>query len=138
MLEEDCQIILIGLTDEQIRSLPAHIIGISRTENIQQLAVLYSAADVFVNPTHEDNFPTTNIEAIACGTPVITYDTGGSGEMLDKVSGIIVEQGNVIEIKNALSAALHMESDAIRKKAEKYNRRDKYLEYLEIYQKYED
>ena len=65
---------------DQIEQLPRNIIGIERTNSIKELVELYSAAEVFVNPTLEDNYPTTNIEAIACGTPVITYETGGSFE----------------------------------------------------------
>ena len=77
----DCyQIVLVGLNKDQIEQLPRNIIGIERTNSIKELVELYSAAEVFVNPTLEDNYPTTNIEAIACGTPVITYETGGSFE----------------------------------------------------------
>ena len=78
------QIILIGLTKKQIAQLPKNIIGIERTESIEELAEYYSLAKVFVNPTYQDNFPTTNIEALACGTPVVTYNTGGSPEAIDK------------------------------------------------------
>lgn len=74
------QIILVGLDEKQIATLPKNMIGISRTDSVDQLVELYSLAYVFVNPTYEDNYPTTNLEAIACGTPVITYDTGGSPE----------------------------------------------------------
>ena len=79
-LDDNYRIVLVGLTPEQISSLPTNIIGIQRTNNVQELVELYSAADVFVNPTHEDNYPTTNLEARACGTPVITYNVGGSPE----------------------------------------------------------
>lgn len=80
MLNNNYIIVLIGLTKKQIASLPKNIIGIEFTNGVQELADYYSAADYFVNPTFEDNYPTTNIEAIACGTPVITFNTGGSGE----------------------------------------------------------
>ena len=79
-LDQSYQIILVGLTQEQIQKITKNIIGIERTDSVQELVELYSAADVFVNPTLEDNYPTTNLEAIACGTPVITYNTGGSPE----------------------------------------------------------
>lgn len=79
-LDNSYQIILVGLSKEQIEKIPSNIIGIERTNSPRELAELYTAADVFVNPTLEDNYPTTNIEAIACGTPVITYETGGSTE----------------------------------------------------------
>ena len=58
------------------------MILISRTDSPEELAGLYSTADFFVNPTHEDNYPTTNLEAQACGTYVITYDVGGSKETI--------------------------------------------------------
>lgn len=58
------------------------IIAIPRTSNTKELAEIYTAADFFVNPTYEDNYPTVNLEAIACGTKVITYNTGGSPETL--------------------------------------------------------
>ena len=79
-LDDDYQIVLIGLNKKQIKNLPNNIIGISRTENVEELVKWYSAAEVFFNPTLEDNYPTTNLEAINCGTPVVTFDTGGSPE----------------------------------------------------------
>ena len=102
MLPDDFKIVLVGLTEKQITALPSNIMGITRTSNISELVELYSVADVFVNPTMEDNFPTVNIEAIACGTPVITYNTGGSGEMLNEKCGVVVEAGDV----NALAEAI--------------------------------
>ena len=79
-LDDQYQIVLIGLNKKQIEQLPTNIIGISRTENVQELVKWYSAADVYFNPTLEDTYPTTNLESIACGTPVITFNTGGSPE----------------------------------------------------------
>lgn len=79
-LDNQYQIVLIGLNKKQIEQLPTNIIGISRTENVQELVKWYSAAALFFNPTLEDTYPTTNLEAIACGTPVITFNTGGSPE----------------------------------------------------------
>ena len=96
MLGEEYQIVLVGLNEKQIKTLPKGIIGIRRTENVEQLAGLYTTADVFVNPTYEDNYPTVNLEAQACGTPVITYDTGGSGESVPEEN--IVEVGNIVEL----------------------------------------
>ena len=80
ILNDRYVIVLVGTTMDQIKKLPEGVLGISRTENQIQLAEIYSAADVFVNPTHQDNYPTVNLEARACGTPVITYDVGGSPE----------------------------------------------------------
>ena len=90
------QIILVGLSEMQIAKLPKSIIGIARTDSVEQLVELYSLAHVFVNPTYEDNYPTTNLEAIACGTPVITYDTGGSVESVPITN--VVNQGDIKRI----------------------------------------
>lgn len=76
--------VLVGLKKEQIRQLPAGIIGLEKVSSQKRLAQLYTAADVFVNPTHQDNYPTVNLEAQACGTPVVTYDVGGSPESVPK------------------------------------------------------
>lgn len=78
MLNENEIIVLVGVDAKTQRYLPRNIIGINRTENVHELAELYSAADVFVNPTWQDNYPTVNMEAIACGTPVVTYHTGAA------------------------------------------------------------
>lgn len=78
MISDEWKIVLVGLSKKQLASLPPAILGIERTNNTKELAQIYTAADVFFNPTYEDNYPTTNLEAIACGTPVVTYDTGGS------------------------------------------------------------
>lgn len=79
-LDDRFAIVLVGVTDKQRRALPSGIVALPRTASPQELAEIYSAADVFVNPTHQDNYPTVNLEARACGTPVVTYDVGGSPE----------------------------------------------------------
>lgn len=93
LLDVSFRIVMIGLTGEQIKNLPSSIIGIERTNNSSQLAEIYTAADVFVNLTYEDNYPTVNLEAQACGTPCITYRTGGSVESVPEDN--IVEQGDL-------------------------------------------
>lgn len=103
ILPSEYQIVLVGLSKKQIKELPPPIIGVERTDSIRELAELYTAATVFVNPTYEDNYPTTNLEAIACGTPVVTYKTGGSTEVVEKTgNGEIVDQGNIVGLKDAI------------------------------------
>lgn len=80
ILPDDYKIVLIGVTEKQIKTLPANVLGLRRTGSIQELCEWYTAADKFINLTYEDNYPTVNLEAQACGTPVITYKTGGSVE----------------------------------------------------------
>lgn len=89
------QIVLVGLSRQQISKLPKNIIGIQRTESREDLAAIYSASTVLFNPTYEDNYPTVNLEAIACGTPVVTYNTGGSPEIVEKL-----QAGKVIPFKD--------------------------------------
>jgi glycosyltransferase involved in cell wall biosynthesis len=76
-------IVLVGLTAKQIAALPKGIVGIARTNSAKELAEIYSAVDWFFNPTHEDIYSMTNMEAAACGCRVVTYDTGGAPEAVD-------------------------------------------------------
>ena len=132
------QIVLIGLSKKQIRQLPNSILGISRTESIQELASWYGAASVFVNPTYQDNFPTTNIEALACGTPVITYNTGGSPEAIDEKTGIVVDKGDVEGIKTAIEkmekSADSFQKEQCRERAVLFFDKEKrFQDYFELY-----
>ncbi len=100
ILDDNYQIVLVGLSQKQISELPENILGIERTNSTKELAEIYTAADVFFNPTYEDNYPTVNLEAQACGTPVITYHTGGSVESVPKEN--IVSKGNFETLLNGL------------------------------------
>lgn len=103
ILENDEIIVLVGLTKKQVESLPANIIGITRTNNIQELVEIYSAADVFVNPTLEDNYPTVNLEAQACGTYVVTFDSGGTREtIVDSSHGTVCGGKTTQALRNLL------------------------------------
>lgn len=125
------QIVLIGLTKEQIRTLPDGMIGVEKTTDIEQLAQWYSEADVFANPTYEDNFPTTNLEALACGTPVITYQTGGSPESVTEACGYVVEQGN----KEALLQAILEEKRHPKRMTDCYEQGKKF-DIMKVYDQY--
>lgn len=84
-------IVLVGLSEKQVEELPKGIVGLTRTESREELAGIYSTADVFFNPTTEDNFPTVNLEAEACGTSVVTYDTGGCSETVKREGSRVVD-----------------------------------------------
>lgn len=96
MLDDSYTIVMVGLSKRQVKALPSKIIGIERTDSAVQLAEIYTAADVFVNLSYEDNYPTVNLEAQACGTPCLTYRTGGSVESVTPEN--VVEQGNLSEM----------------------------------------
>lgn len=92
---KDYAIVIVGKLTEEPKDIEGcQIVFVDRTQNSLELAQLYSSASVFVNPTYQDNYPTTNLEAIACGTPVITYRTGGSPESVDDSTGAVVNQGD--------------------------------------------
>lgn len=137
-LSVDEVLVLVGLSEKQLKNLPNNIIGISRTNSIEELSDIYSSADIFVNPTLEDNFPTTNLEALACGTPVITFNTGGSSESVDVKTGLVVTKGDLNELKNAISLLkgrknYYTENCEIKAKA-CYSKQDRFYEYLKLYE----
>lgn len=139
-LPDDVKIVLIGLDQSQINSMPKGITGIARTESTEELADWYSRATVFVNPTYIDNFPTTNIEALACGTPVITYHTGGSSEAVDDSTGKSVLKGDQNSLLNAVLTYLKSENAKTKKncrrRAVKYfNKDERFQDYFDLYEK---
>ncbi len=102
-LPDNYQVVIVGVNDKQMLKLEnSKFVGIKRTENQTQLAELYSLSSVFINTTYEDNFPTVNLEALACGCPVITYKTGGSVEVVKEENGKVVEQGNIEDMLNTI------------------------------------
>lgn len=133
------EIALVGVSEKQAAALPPGIVGIRRTESVAALAALYSAADLFVNPTYEDNFPTVNIEALACGTPVCTYRTGGAPEAVDEKTGFVVEQGDVDGVLAAIEAIRSRGkaafSSACRARALAcFDKRERWADYLSLYE----
>lgn len=140
LLDNDYQIVVVGLTIKQIKQIPDNILCIERTESVEELAELYATSDTFVNPTYEDNFPSTNLESLACGTPVITYRTGGSVEAIDESTGIIVNQGNIGMLIDAIKLIKYngkqFYRDACVNRAQRlYRKEDRYSEYIELYKK---
>jgi putative colanic acid biosynthesis glycosyltransferase len=138
IIDRDSVIVLVGLSQKQRKSLPEGIIGIPRTENTEELAEFYSAADVFLNPTWVDNCPITNSESLACGTPVVTYRTGGSPESIDEHSGFIVPKGDNYSLYSAamkikVKGKYNFSAYCIARALEIYNKDVKYQEYINLY-----
>ncbi len=103
-LDSRYMIVLVGLSEKQIKALPGNILGLPRTNSIKELAEIYTAADVFVNPTYEDNYPTVNLEAEACGTKVVTYRTGGAPETISRKDSVVVTTGQTDALKAAIES----------------------------------
>lgn len=101
-LSERYKIVLVGTDCKVDKELPDNIISIHRTNSQKELVEIYTAADVFVNPTQEENYPTVNMEAISCGTPVITFNTGGSPESVNEKTGVVTKDKSVNEIIKAI------------------------------------
>jgi glycosyltransferase involved in cell wall biosynthesis len=136
----ECQIVIVGVSEKQANELPKEIISIQKTKNIQDLVMLYNSADIFVNPTYEDNFPTVNLESLACGTPVITYDTGGSPESLNLDCGFIVSKGNVeimaIKAREVLANSKYNYKEACILRAGMFGKKEKFEEYQRLFEKF--
>lgn len=135
-LGSDYRIVLVGSADTADAKFSDKILSIQRTHNAQELAAIYSAADVFVNPTREDNFPTVNLEALACGTPVITFDTGGSPETIDSSCGkVIPVDDNEAMLKEIIRVCeTHpYSSDACIKRASCFEKDKQFAEYLRFF-----
>lgn len=135
-LDDRFQIVLVGTDDKVDKQLPSNIISIHRTNNQAELAEIYSAADVFVNPTREENFPTTHMESLACGTPVIAFNTGGCAEMLNENCGVVTEKENFDELTEMIVMAccetLFTKTYCILS-ARNYEQKEKFNEYVDLY-----
>ena len=134
------QIVLIGLSEEQLKQLPSGIIGLTRTESVEELAEWYSVADVFVNPTYEDTYPTTNLEAISCGTPVVTYRTGGSPESITSSTGRVVDKGDIAGLAKAIEELCAENREEIQSICREYavahfDKKECFEKYIELYER---
>jgi glycosyltransferase involved in cell wall biosynthesis len=135
-LSDDYRVVVVGTDNKRGAAVSDRAIFIPRTEDREELVRIYSAADVFVNPTREDTFPTVNIEALACGTPVLTFATGGSSEILDENCGSVVEVDDVDamerEIIRVCEAAPYTK-EACLERAHKFDMSDRFKDYVELY-----
>ena len=132
-LSDEYKIVIVGVDEKQKKSIPKDIISICRTNNAKELAEIYTSSDVFVNPTLEDNFPTTNLEALACGTPVITFNTGGSIECINKNTGKIVEKDDINGLVKAIKNLKVDRLECINKARLFFNKNKKFEEYISLY-----
>lgn len=136
-LGDDYRIVLVG-TDTVIDArIPSNIISIHRTADQAELAEIYTAADVFVNPTREENYPTVNMEAIACGTPVITFRTGGSPEIVGPGCGCVVPCDDVDALKTQIRRVCQerpYSPEACTAYARHFGMEDRFEEYVKLYE----
>lgn len=136
LLDKDVyRIVLVGTNSEMDKSLPRNILSIGKTQDQNELAAIYSSADVFVNPTREDNYPTVNMEAIACGTPVITFKTGGSPEIVDSTCGYVVPYNDIKKLKKRIVEVCNnrfFSIDNCLSRASFFDKNIKYCDYMNL------
>lgn len=135
MDKKNYQMIVVGVSAKQKLELDKNVICIGKTNNREELANIYSTADVFINPTREENFCMVNIEALACGTPVITFRSGGASEAIDDTCGIILEEKNSMAILRAINDVRKKDYkilDCVRQ-ANKFEKNKVYNEYVNLY-----
>lgn len=137
-LPENYQIVLVGTDSKVDKLLSDNILAIHRTQNQQELAEIYSAADVFVNPTREENYPTVNMESLACGTPVLTFNTGGSPEILDETCGSVIKYNDTDalekEIIRICTDKPYAEANCLNR-ACSFDQNERFKEYLKAYER---
>jgi putative colanic acid biosynthesis glycosyltransferase len=138
ILSSDYQIVLIGVNKKQLNSLNKNIIGIIKTECLDELVWWYSNSLVLFNPTYEDTYPTVNLESIACGTPVITYSTGGSPESLSDSTGYVIEKGKLDLVLNSIKFLDSQDRLQISQNCRNYaianfNNSDSIEKYIQLY-----
>ena len=130
----DTAIVLIGLTKKQQRALPEGILGFGRTNGARELAAWYTLADVLVDATREENFPTTHLEALCCGTPVATFCAGGSAEMLTHTCGAFAPVGDVDGLAAAIDSAMDCTAGNCLAQSEKYDEQRRFAAYVDLYE----
>ena len=134
-LDDDYRIVLVGI-DGKAQNLPDKIITVKKTENQKELVEIYTAADLFVNPTREENYPTVNMESLACGTPVLTFRTGGSPEILDATCGSVVDVDDVDAMEKEIIRICEEKpysKEACLERAKNFDMYDRFEEYIETY-----
>lgn len=138
LLPADYVIVLVGVTQKQKKTLPNHIIGIERTENIQELAALYSHAEIVLNLSYQESFGMSTAEGFACGTPAIVYNATASPELVTKDTGIVVEPRNTNEVVTAIESICAKGKDFYAKNCrllalDRYNKEDRFNDYFQLY-----
>lgn len=136
-LPDDYKIVLVGTSDAIDAQLPKNILSIHSTEDQTELAQIYSAADIFVNPTREEVQGLVNIEALACGTPGVSFDSGGSPECYDKTCGSVVKCGDIVALEKEIIRICTEKPyarETCQKRAKNFDMYDKFEEYIKLYQ----
>lgn len=136
IIDDKYRIVLVGLDSEQRKGLSENIIGLGKTESIEELVEIYSTADIFVNPSKEETFGMVTAEAMACGTPAVVYNTTASPELVDESTGVVVEVGDIVGLYDAIKKIdkADMRSACLTRARDLFDKRKNQKKYLEIYE----
>ena len=134
-LKPDEVIVMVGFKKEEIEQLPPGIIGLERTDSVQELVELYSAADVLINPSFEETFGLVTAEALACGTPAIVFNATACPELVDETCGRVVPKGDYDALKQAIAdiRAAELTQNACVKRAALFDKQTNYRQYVNLY-----
>ena len=134
-LGADYQVVLIGLTAQQLPHVPPNVLGLPRTANQTELAQWYTVADVFVNPTYEDTFPTVDMEAQSCGAPAAVYETDGCPETLVTGNSVLTAQGDLDGLEHAVRDVVRRGVRVAPCERERFDKERTYGEYIRLYER---
>ena len=137
MLGDEYKVVVVGVNDKEKKQLPSNMIGISRTDSVQELAGIYTQADVFFNASVEETFGLPTVEALACETPVVVYDATAVPEVVDDSVGYVVREGDLRAVKEKIKEIVKkraIDKKACRKKAAVYEKNAQYRNYIRLYE----
>jgi putative colanic acid biosynthesis glycosyltransferase len=137
MLPNNYQIVLVGLSNSQLRMLPINIIGLNRAKDVEDLVKIYNAADIFLNLSVEETMGMTSLEAMACGKPVIVYDATALPEIIPNKCGVKIQKRNLQELKEILvnwKTYDFNEEDCIQN-AVNFDKNIKFNQYIDLYRR---
>jgi putative colanic acid biosynthesis glycosyltransferase len=138
ILTPSLQMVVIGLSQEQIRDLPPGMVGIERLQNVNDLAELYSGASVFVNPSKLETFGMVTAEALACGVPVVVYDATASPELVAEGTGYVVPEHDIAGMATAIAKIMRNGTSSYRQRCRdaataQFDKEKQYEKYFALY-----
>lgn len=139
-LPDNTSLVLIGLTKDQIKTMPSNIIGIEKTNSAKELACYYSMADIVLNLSYAETFGLTTVEGMACGTPGIVYNTTASPELITPETGFVVETGSVNQVLSAIKLILeqgkeYYSASCINRAKTVFDKEERFEDYMKLYER---
>ena len=134
-LPDDYKVVLVGMTKAQAEKMPKEMLVLPRTNSIKELAEIYTAADVFFNPSRQETMGLTTVEAMACGTPALTSNCTAVPEVVDERSGMVLENLEIDTIIDGINKVLSKDYPNTRSRAEEYEKTAQYKKYIQEYEK---